>query len=125
MGSQEEEGNVGVTGEVVKISHEVGLVSYNDLFLRSLDEWIHLVVSHEEIKGVSFANGKREDVKNRILNSYCNTLQASIDFYIQMSQITSKQGYEKEAQRYRLIAEIFESIRCQNDTEVKRRTFDE
>jgi hypothetical protein len=87
------------------------------LFLHNLDEWIHVVISDEESKGVSFANGKREDVKRRMLNSYRKVLQFSVDFYREVSQITGKQGYEKEAERYRLIAEIYDSIRCQNEEE--------
>ena len=91
--------------------------SANVLFLGKLDEWIHLVVSEEESKRVSFANGKREHVKTEVLNIYRNTLQASVNFYTEISKIASKQGYEKEAERYMLIAEIYESIRCHNKEE--------
>jgi hypothetical protein len=123
---QEEEGNHSGINKLAQISHKEKLASSDMLFFHNLDEWIRMVISDEESKGVSFANGKREDVKTRMLNSYCNILQASIDFYREISQIISKQGYEKEAERYRLIDEIYDSIRFQNEEEeVPRRTFDE
>ncbi len=111
------------TNKYLNLSHLERLASANSLFLRNLDEWIHLVILHERGKGVPLGDDQKEEVKVGILNSYNDTLRARIDSYLQMSQIATKQGYQEEAERYMLIAEIYYSFLYSSEADVKSREF--
>ena len=85
---------------------EIEIANAHALLAKHLDNWVHLIVKNHSVKGF----GNTMPVIEKVLGSCTKLLRSNISYYTDMADMVSKQGYSNEADRYRLVAKIYESL---------------
>jgi hypothetical protein len=70
------------------------------------DRWVHLVVENTSTKNYS----NTVDAVEKISESWSNLIQSNVNYYSDLAETVSKEGYSGEAERYRLISRIYNAI---------------